>query len=204
MDAIKTMKLQLLIILITILQLTTAKHIRSKKRTSSKKQEKHSKLIDEGDGSDDTLTPIGDSSLMNQRSGNYIEEQPSVLPSAPPETHSDVPSESKNESTIDNYDLIMQRSFNYYATSSSPDPSFKVSISSIPTRSCKDNESYQNPLGGHCGCSLFEATDCQKWDIFLSDIEIAELMENCPVACGTCRYVFIQLICSLIGSLVLK
>lgn len=200
------MKLQLLIILLATLQLTTAKHIRSKKRSSSKKQEKNSQLIDEGNGSDDTFTPIGDSSLINQRSSNYIDEQPSVLPSPSPETHSAVPSESKIESMIDNYDFIMQRSFNYYATgtSSSPAPSSQVAISSIPSRDCKDNDSYQNPLGGHCGCSLFEATDCQKWDIFLSDIELAELMENCPVACGTCRYVFKQCICSLIASLVLK
>jgi hypothetical protein len=183
------MKLLLLIIILCApFKLTIAKHIRSKKRSSSKKQEKHSSLTNDLNGTDNLLAPIVDSSLINKRSGNYIDEEPPVLPSTS-ETHLVLPPESKIESMIDNYDLIMQRSFNYDSTSSSPAPLSKGVISSIPTPGCKDNASYQSPLGGHCGCSLFEATDCQKWDIFLTNIEISELMKNCPVACGTCGYV---------------
>jgi len=28
-----------------------------------------------------------------------------------------------------------------------------------------------------------------KWSVFLTDVQITELMQNCPVACGVCRYV---------------
>ncbi len=106
---------------------------------------------------------------------------PSIAPSS-----SDAPAVSTN------YDSIMNRAFPQYspATSTPPTPSSTnlQSVASLnPTNDCHDNDFYQNPLGGHCGCSLFESTDCLKWDIFLSAAEIDELLENCPLACGICR-----------------
>lgn len=113
------------------------------------------------------------SSLPSQSSANSLE--PTIDKMTPPE----------------NYDLIIERLYTGWSPTPSP-----TSVSSSLNRvssldmDCKDNDFYQNPLGGNCGCSLFEATDCAKWDIFLSDAEVSTLLMNCPQACGICRWVF--------------
>ena len=104
-------------------------------------------------------------------------------------TQTEVPSRSTgNPLPTQNLDSIILR----IATTIAPTPpSFNVqnqiSPSTHPSVNCVDNDLYQNPLGGHCGCSLFEATDCLSWKIFLADSEIEDLLLNCPKACGLCR-----------------
>jgi hypothetical protein len=103
-------------------------------------------------------------------------------------------SQSPSDSSTESNQFINDRSFAQFSpTPSATTPSPTSSIynhqgvpSYNPSTYCRDNDFYQSPLGGHCGCSLFEATDCTKWDIFLTEIEIIELMDNCPVACGIC------------------
>lgn len=61
-------------------------------------------------------------------------------------------------------------------------------LSSAPSQViCQDNPLYNAPFQGDCGCNLVVGTNCSLWSVFLSDFQVAELFENCPVSCGTCR-----------------
>lgn len=51
---------------------------------------------------------------------------------------------------------------------------------------CEDNTNYTTPFQGSCGCDLVAGTDCTLWSVFLNDVQMSELYENCPVSCGLC------------------
>lgn len=126
---------------------------------------------------------------------DYIEAKVDVIAGSTPDVDqsnvldaSEVPSQvSDNNTDPQNHEFIMQRIFRSPAPTSLAGTKTPQSSEHSNVKKCSNNDQYQNPLGGHCGCSLFEATDCMSWKIFMTDYEIDELLRNCPEACGLCR-----------------
>lgn len=52
---------------------------------------------------------------------------------------------------------------------------------------CANDESYESPFNGSCGCELFEGTDCNAWISLLNETQVAEIWTRCPESCGACR-----------------
>ncbi|GFH49611.1 hypothetical protein CTEN210_06087 [Chaetoceros tenuissimus] len=51
---------------------------------------------------------------------------------------------------------------------------------------CANDESYESPFNGSCGCELFEGTDCNAWIALLNETQVAEIWTRCPESCGAC------------------
>lgn len=58
-------------------------------------------------------------------------------------------------------------------------------VPSLHPSECIDDETYRTPFNSNVGCTFFEKAkaSCNEWGSLLSETELNDLLEMCPVSC---------------------